>query len=97
MSKEYTPKNILSLVAVGLVSIGGIATITGCTDVERAQISALGDPASVKCWSATEVIFEGRSTGVVTSPEGSDGYRFMDAATGKLVEVSGNCVINYGK
>ena len=77
--------------------IGALIALAGCTDVERAQIKALGDPASVKCWSASEVIFDGRSTGVVTSPEGSDGYRFMDAATGKLVEVSGNCVINYGK
>ena len=29
--KEYTPKNILSLIAVGAVMIGGIGLITGCS------------------------------------------------------------------
>ena len=80
-----------------LFVIGALIALAGCTDVERAQVASLGDPASVKCWSGTQVIFDGRSTGVVTSPEGSDGYRFMDANTRKLVEVSGNCVINYGE
>lgn len=33
------------------------------------------------------------STGKVGSEENSDGYYFKDAATGELVEVSGNVVI----
>jgi len=80
-----------------LFIIGALIALAGCTDAERAQFKAFGDPATVKCYSAAEVIYDGKSTGVVTSPEGSDGYRFMDADTRQLVEVSGNCVITYGQ
>ena len=71
--------------------------LAGCTDAQRAQLGAYGDPATVKCYSAEAVIYEGRSTGKVSSPESSDGYLFMDASTGRLTEVSGNCVVTYGR
>ena len=80
-----------------LFIVCALIALAGCTDVERAAFNALGDPASVICYSGVEIIYEGRSTGIVTSPDGSDGYQFMDAATKQLTEVSGNCVIRYGK
>ena len=67
----------------------------GCTDAQIAKLGGLGNEASVKCWSGTKVIYEGTSTGKVQSEADSDGYFFKDKATGKLMEVSGNCVITY--
>lgn len=73
-----------------------IAGATGCTDAERAKYGGLGKSAHVKCWSGAVVIYDGYSTGKVSSERQSDGYFFRDRADGKLREVSGNCVIEYG-
>ena len=69
--------------------------LIACTDAQMAKLGGLGNEASVKCWSGTKVIYEGKSTGKVQSEADSDGYFFKDKATGKLMEVSGNCVITY--
>ena len=73
----------------------GIIALSGCTDAARGKLSAYGGSAKIKCYSASEVIFEGESTGKVTSEANSDGYYFVDKADGRLKEVSGNCVIEY--
>ena len=78
-----------------LLLLGALA-LTSCTDAARSKIGALGDPANIKCYSADVVIYDGRSTGKVSNPDGSDGYQFKDAKTGWLTEVSGNCVVTYG-
>lgn len=69
--------------------------LAGCTERGMASWEAYGSDAHVICYSATEVIYEGRSEGRVFSTDSSDGYQFRDSATGKLTEVSGNCVITY--
>lgn len=69
--------------------------VTGCTDATLAKIDALGASGKVQCWSGTLLIYDGESTGKISNSEHSDGYYFMDKATGKLIEVSGNCVIRY--
>jgi len=80
-----------------LLAIGLMAALSACTDAEFAKFAALGDSAHVKCWSADNVIFDGRSTGKVTRADtGADGYYFVDQADGALKEVSGNCVVTYG-
>lgn len=77
-------------------SVLALVVLAGCTDAQFAQFTALGGSAHVLCYSATNVIFDGRSTGKVARNEGgSDGYHFVDAADGKLKEVSGNCVVTY--
>lgn len=43
------------------------------------------------------MIYEGESTGKVSSELSSDGYFFVDKKDGKLKEVSGNCVIEYSE
>lgn len=68
---------------------------TACTDAQMGKINALGGSASVKCYSGERLIYEGESTGKVSSSESSDGYYFVDKADQKLKEVSGNCVITY--
>jgi hypothetical protein len=69
--------------------------LSGCSAADRAEFKSLGNDARVKCWSGDTVIYDGKSTGKVYSPDGSDGYRFMDSKTSQLTEVSGNCVITY--
>lgn len=70
-----------------------IGSCFACTDTQYAAFNALGSQHHIQCWSGDSVIYEGNSTGRVLSPDGSDGWRFEDAETRKLVEVSGNCVI----
>lgn len=75
-----------------------LATVTllvGCTDADFGKFAALGDSATVKCWSGGILIFDGKSTGKVKSEASSDGYFFKDAKDNKFKEVSGNCVITY--
>ncbi len=69
--------------------------LAGCTDGQLGKLSALGGSANVKCYSASLLIYEGSSTGKVSSSESSDGYYFVDKSDNKLKEVSGNCVITY--
>ena len=69
--------------------------LSACTDAQRGKIFALGDSASVECWSGGQLIYKGTSSGKVQSEANSDGYYFVDAETDKTMEVSGNCVITY--
>jgi hypothetical protein len=81
---------------VKAIWIVSVVLLAACTDAQMGKLSALGGSAIVKCWSAENVIFEGQSTGKVARADGgSDGYYFVDAADGKLKEVSGNCVVTY--
>lgn len=82
-------RHTLTLAAVAAIFLGSI----GCTDVRFAQVTAYGNVTKVTCWSGGDIIYDGMSTGRVSSLEGSDGWQFMDASTKKLTEVSGNCVM----
>jgi hypothetical protein len=70
-----------------------ISFLAGCTDAERASWVALGDPGTITCYSGGQVIYEGKSTGKILTESQSDGWLLQDAATGRLVRVSGDCVI----
>ena len=76
--------------------IVGAVLAASCTDTQMSELSAYGDPANVTCYSGGVVVFEGRSTGKVSSSTSSDGYLFRDASTRRLTEVSGDCVLQYG-
>jgi len=76
-------------------AIIALITLSGCTDRGFAKLQAYGGKATIKCYSGTKLIYEGESTGKISSEENSDGYSFVEKSTGKLVEVSGNCVIRY--
>lgn len=86
---------------VGVRSIFAITIIAGltasCTDATLGKLSAYGGSADIKCYSGTKLIYEGTSTGKVQSEASSDGYNFVEKKSGKLKEVSGNCVIEYQK
>lgn len=66
---------------------------TSCTNAQCAQFSSLGSRGHIKCYSANTVIYEGDSTGKISTESQSDGWFLQDAETGKLVRVSGACVI----
>ena len=68
------------------------AVLTSCTDAERSKIGGFGEKYRIKVLGPdTVVVYE--STGKVLSEKSSDGYYFTNAATGKLVEVSGTVII----
>lgn len=67
--------------------------LVGCTDTDRASISAYGDAASITCYSGGTVVYTGKSSGRVQSTQQSDGWEFKDSVTGKFMRVSGDCIV----
>jgi len=80
-----------------LVAISLPLVLVGCTDATIGKLSSYGGSAFVECYSGERLIYKGESTGKVSNSESSDGYYFVDKETGKLKEVSGNCIITYNK
>lgn len=72
-----------------------IVALAGCTEAQRGKLYSLGDQARVTCYSGGTMIYDGVSTGKVSSEDSSDGYYFRDSETGKMKEVSGDCNITY--
>lgn len=77
-----------------LLFIATAVALTSCTDSEMARFGALGDSAKIELVNCDGTVTRSwTSTGKVHSSQHSDGYYFKDAATGSLVEVSGNVII----
>lgn len=69
-------------------------SVCGCTGSNMAQLNAYGKAHHIKQFSGMgTVIGEWDSTGKVQTEPQSDGWYFKDAATGKIVEVSGTIQI----
>ncbi len=68
-------------------------TLAGCTDAGMANFTTLGSSADVTCYSGGKITYDGSSTGKVKTTQDSDGWEFVDKATGKFMRVSGDCVI----
>ena len=69
-----------------------ITGLTSCTDATRSRVGGFGSTYRVTVVGGdTTVVFH--STGKVLSEDKSDGYYFTNAENGKLVEVSGNVII----
>ena len=67
--------------------------VFSCTDAQQAKMSGLNNKFKIEVISGGQIIRAYISTGKVISEEHSDGYYFMDSATNKLVEVSGDIII----
>lgn len=76
-----------------LVIAIAIFVVPGCTDAERASLSAYGEQHVIELYSGGQKVREWQSTGKVFSEENSDGFYFKDSATGKLVRVTGDVVV----
>lgn len=68
---------------------------SACTDAQRGKWGALGSKATVTCYSGGTAFYTGRSTGKVSPEDGGAGYFLRDSARAKLVEVSGQCLVEY--
>lgn len=92
--KQPLPARIID-VTLSVVAIAFICALVlgGCTDAGMKQYTTIGSPGHIKCYSGTLLIYEGDSTGKISTEHQSDGWYFEDAATHKLVRVSGACVI----
>ena len=77
-------KTILFLITLSFIS---------CTDATISSFKAYGDEHTVELYSGGKKVREWISTGKVISESSSDGYKFMDSKTNKLVRVSGDVVI----
>ena len=91
-------RDTIIYIAIGLILalMFGQALFKNCAvDANRGKIFSLGSGARVTCHSGGKVIFEGCSTGKAISESTSDGYYFKEKITGRFVEVSGDCVIDY--
>jgi len=69
------------------------ALFVGCTPATRAQFSSYGKTHSVELYSGGELVRSWTSVGKVETETDSDGYYFMDEATGVLVRVTGDLVV----
>ena len=69
-----------------------MATMVSCTDATMSKMGGYGDTFTVKVLGPDTIITY-HSTGKVISEKQSDGYYFTNRENGKLVEVSGNIII----
>lgn len=67
--------------------------MVGCSDAWVAGFQSIGYPGHITCYSGGQIIYEGDSTGKIETETQSDGWKFMDSKTQRLVRVSGDCVI----
>lgn len=70
-----------------------LAILLGCTDATVSQITTFGNSGHITCYSGGKVIYDGVSTGKIATESSSDGWFFKDSSSGKLIRVSGACVI----
>ena len=69
-----------------------MASMVSCTDAEQSKLGGYGDTFTIKVLGPDTIITY-HSTGKVISEKQSDGYYFTNRENGKLVEVSGNVII----
>lgn len=71
----------------------GLSMIVGCTQTEFKDAITYGRSGVVKLYSGGQLVEQWESTGKILSEENSDGWKFVDKKTGKLIRVSGTVVI----
>ena len=65
-----------------------------CSDAKKARIKGRGSEFTIEMLNCDGTVARSWiSTGKAKSERNSDGYYFMDKATGLLVEVTGNIII----
>jgi hypothetical protein len=70
-----------------------ILFLTGCSDATYKNMTTFGESANIKLFSGGILIGEWESTGKVITETQSDGYRFVDKKTGKLIRITGDIII----
>lgn len=70
-----------------------LITVASCTDADRASIRAYGEPGHIQCYSGGKLIYDGKSTGKMSTVKNSDGWEFNEAGSNAFIRVSGDCLI----
>ena len=76
-----------------ILSAASMLLLGACTDAQYGNLSSLGEPAIVDCYSGGKRIYHGRTSGKLQSETGSDGWYFIEVGGAHLVRVSGQCII----
>jgi hypothetical protein len=71
--------------------------IVSCTDATLASFGAYGESHHIRMFNGGILVAEWYSTGKVATMDSSDGWEFMDKATGRLVRVGGDVIIEVAK
>ena len=81
-----------SLAVLAVVALA----LAGCTDTQRAKISAYGEAGHVVCYSGGTKIVDAWSTGrVMKEDTGADGFAWK-GDDGLLHESNADCVVHHG-
>jgi hypothetical protein len=83
----------MSKIKIAIIIFFTAFFFASCTDSYRAKAGGYNNKYKVEVLSGGQIVRTYTSTGKVLSEKDSDGYYFMDAATGKLVEISGDIII----
>lgn len=81
----------LSLVLISglsVVIVSGFLELSGCFDTKAAD----EESEDIKCYSGGQLIFEGKSVGVIRGSHGGS-WGFTEATTNQKVYISGDCII----
>lgn len=92
MLEKWSGRIITFGAVITVLIVLGSSAIKIFKDSSVAQLRAMGSPHRVTCYAGTAVIYQGESTGNVSSEGSSDGWFWKDTKTGKLVEASGTCL-----
>lgn len=79
--------------SLAITVVAAVCSVIGCTSAAQSQWGALGSNQRVTLYSGGQAVRVWTSNGKVMSETDSDGYYFMDGATGKLVRVTGDVVV----
>ena len=69
-----------------------LASLAGCTDAQRANLSSFGSRHKITLYSGDKIIGQWTSTGKIIHGEGGRAS-FKDEASEKLVEIYGTWII----
>ena len=70
-----------------------ILLTVGCTESGIKNITTWGSSGQIKFYSGGKLINEWTSTGKICSEAETDGWRFVDKKTGKLIRITGDVII----
>lgn len=74
-----------------LIAAALLLALSGCTDAELSSWGALGEEATVTCYSGGVAVFEDSSTGKVIYTE--SGVVYKSKSTGRYIKTYADCVV----
>ena len=83
----------IKIILLSILLILALYLTTGCTNADRAKWASLGGNHKITLYSGGVAVRVWHSSGYIQNEEHSDGFYFKDDASGKLIRVSGQIVI----